>query len=439
MLTRTTLTCCVLLALLIVQTIIFWRQSAGNVPLLSPVQPAIQTAASSPVASSFDEWHFVTARDANNIALSSAQCDAAFPDLYFEIDRSVKLWTDRRHRISSQDTSIAWRRDAAFRLLIHDNWIRILETRDIMNSAYRQRTLSVLHQLHKAVLGATIAGETLPTIEFAVTVDDMSLIPNAENDTHAIWAFTRRLIDTDQDRTWLIPDFNFWSGPGPDGGFYEVQRRAHRHNAFMLDKIPKAVWRGVVWTNQALRDALVQITKGKAWADVAETVWETKTNLMSLEDLCQYAFVIHTEGRSWSGRLKYLLNCDSLPIVHELDWTTHYYHLLEPNGTMQNYVPVHRNWSDLETKVEYYLAHPFEAQVIADQAVATFRDRYLTAAAEACYWRRLIQGYSKVAEEPETFEPESGDGAGAEMLRGISFEDFVLQNDEWPSTLHDGG
>ncbi|KAK3066462.1 hypothetical protein LTR53_017181 [Teratosphaeriaceae sp. CCFEE 6253] len=428
MLAPTSLLCYVLSLLLIIQTFIFWRSPASkSTPAIAP-QSGIASPASSANAS---DWRFEPARDASNIALTAAQCDFAFPKLYAEVDRSVKFWRDKDHRISANDTRIRWRRDAAFRLLIHDNSLRILETRDTMNGPYRPRTLAVLHQLHQALLGATVSGEVLPPIQFAVTVDDMSLIPNVENDTHAIWSFTRRLADTDQERCWMIPDFNFWAGPDHAGSFYDAQARARRQNAYMLDKIPKAVWRGVVWTNQAVRGGLLQAVAGKPWADVAEVVWATKANFMPLEDLCRYAFVIHTEGRSWSGRLKYLLNCDSVPVVHKMDWTTHYYHLLVPAGAEQNHIPVRRDWADLEKKVQRYLTHLPASQKIADRAIATFRDQYLTPAAEACYWRRLVHGYSEVSEKPEVFEAGVGDGA-LDKVRGISFEEFVLAQEEWP-------
>ncbi|KAK0898352.1 hypothetical protein LTR02_010237 [Friedmanniomyces endolithicus] len=296
--------CGLLLALLVVQNVGYWRYSGDNAPRLIPHH----TATSSLNTGVDKAWKFHIARDGNNIALTSAQCDAAFPRLYAEIDRSVKLWRDNQHPITEQDTSISWRNDAAFRLLIHNSSLRILETKGAMNNAYRYRTLSVLHQLHNALLGAKVTGEELPTIEFAVTVDDMSLIP-AGNDTHAIWAFTRRLVDRDQDRCWLMPDSNFWAGPegAGSGSFYEAGKRARRHDKGFGEKIPKAVWRGVAWTNAPLREGLLEVTSGKAWADVKETVWENGTNFMALEGLCDYAFGVHTEGRSWSGRLKYLL------------------------------------------------------------------------------------------------------------------------------------
>ena len=128
-----------------------------------------------------DTWFYETERDARNIGFSQAQCDAAFPDLYYEIDRAVSVWQKREHTISQDDIEISWRKDAAFQVLIQDSQLRILKTKNTwQNEGYRKRTLYILSQLHRALLGAAAAGESVPNIEFAVTVDDISLIPNTQ-------------------------------------------------------------------------------------------------------------------------------------------------------------------------------------------------------------------------------------------------------------------
>lgn len=184
----------------------------------------------------------------------------------------------------------------------------------------------------------------------------------------------------------------------------------------------------------------------KEWADVQEVDWENKTNFVRMDELCKYMFVVHTEGRSWSGeykqnrkwmtladvypgRLKYLLNCHSVPIVHDLDWTTPFYHILKADGGDQNYVRVKRDFSDLESKIEWYMKNPGQAQHVADNAIATFRDRYTSPAAEACYWRRLLRGWSEVAFVPEPFENVvvnfSSETGSERRLRGVTFEEVV--------------
>ena len=85
----------------------------------------------------------------------------------------------------------------------------------------------------------------------------------------------------------------------------------------------------------------------------------------------------------------------------------------------------------MDSQMRYYLdpAHQDEAQRIADNSVATFRDRYSTLASEACYWRELVRQYSTVAFVPEPFEKVktefptgSGNWIEEERLRGLPLE-----------------
>lgn len=417
-----------LVAVLFGQNILLWLSSRNALESIHGLPI--------PISDKTKTWTFNASEDGNNYALTQAQCNAAFPNLYYEIDRAVSHRNSRKLAIKPEDVSIAWRNDAAFRGLIHENQLRILQTKGaITNDGYRHRTLSVLNQINRAIIGATAAGQKLPSIEFAVTVDDMALLPNGD-DTHAIWTFTRRIIDGDQYRLWMIPDMDYQSFMGVS--YTEMRARAAQRESFLADKIPKAVWRGVVWTNEWVRKPLMEVTRGKGWADVEEVSWDegAKDNMIPIEDYCRYAFIVHTEGRSWSGRLKHILNCDSVPVIHDLDWTTWMYHLLKADGKGQNYVPVKRDFSDLEKKVEKYTKDPNmqDAQVIADNAAKTFRDRYGTPAAEACYWRRLIEGWSEVSYQPEVMHEVEVNVSGVptmeSRLRGIAFEAYILDPKE---------
>ena len=148
----------------------------------------------------------------------------------------------------------------------------------------------------------------------------------------------------------------------------------------------------------------MDVSEDQSWADVKELDWGAKTNIMKMHEFCYYQFPVHTEGSSWSGRLRYLQNCDSAVVVHDLQYFAHYYALFVSDGPDQNIIPVKADFSDLPAKMDHYLAHPEDAKRIAQNSVATFRDRYLTPAAEACYWRRMIRAWAEVQDfEPELF------------------------------------
>jgi hypothetical protein len=113
-------------------------------------------------------------------------------------------------------------------------------------------------------------------------------------------------------------------------------------------------------------------------------------------------------------------------VAHKLQYIQHHHYLLSSQGPTQNYVEVERDFSDLPDKMIHLLANPAEAQRIADNSVATFRERYLTPAAEACYWRSLWEGYAEVSERPELW-----DGKGeSRKKRGLRYETFMLLGSE---------
>ncbi|GIC94734.1 uncharacterized protein Aud_002063 [Aspergillus udagawae] len=66
-----------------------------------------------------------------------------------------------------------------------------------------------------------------------------------------------------------------------------------------------------------------------------------------------------------------------------------------------NLVVVSPDWSDLEATIAWLGNHPTIAQGIGDRQRELFYDGgYLSPAAEPCYWRALIRGWSRVV-EPE--------------------------------------
>ncbi|KAF1824674.1 uncharacterized protein K489DRAFT_315957 [Dissoconium aciculare CBS 342.82] len=144
---------------------------------------------------------------------------------------------------------------------------------------------------------------------------------------------------------------------------------------------------------------------------------------MKVDEFCEYAMTVYTEGVTYSGRLKFLMNCDSLLFAHEAAYQTHYSHLLKRDGPQQNYIAVKRDWSDLEEKVNHYYNDADEAARIITNSLQTFRSRYTTRAATSCYIRKLIRRYGEVSEVPEV-HVSMKDSNGV-RLRGYSYEKFM--------------
>jgi hypothetical protein len=211
---------------------------------------------------------------------------------------------------------------------------------------------------------------------------------------------------------------------------------------------------------------LLDAAKGKSWSDVGQLKWTDpnfKEQFLGPVDQCNYMFIAHAEGtsqsrdtpleptrpqkqtaimetddalgRSYSGSLKYRQLCRSVIVSHKLQWIQHYHYLFRNNGSNQNFVEVERDFNDLSAAMEDLLDHPEKAKRIADNSVQVFRERYLTQAAEACYWRRLITRWKDVLGfEPMLYkgvEASSGEKnkegkrVKREQKRGVRYETFM--------------
>ncbi|KAJ9622781.1 hypothetical protein H2203_006432 [Taxawa tesnikishii (nom. ined.)] len=348
------------------------------------------------------EWQFDYARDARNYGLSHEQCSSAFPLLYKEIDRAVEHRRGNKIDVSEVDT--AWRGDGIVRAMIYKNQLYIIENRGVWDGNHRPRSIATLHALHRAI---TAYSGPLPNIEFTITDHDSAYF--GENTHQTTWAYARLPSSSN---LWLMPDFGYWGWP--DVGLRSVDVAA-----------------------RDVRAKLLQHSSDKGWSDVRALDWRNETDikahLLGMEEHCAYMFVAQTEGNTYSGRLKFLLNCRSVLVSHRLEWVEHFHHLLRPDGPERNYALVKRDFSDLDATISSLLSPKGlrEAERIAENARKVFRERYLTPAAEACYWRKLIQGWSEV----QGFETEFWKEVEVERLgrkkavrkpRGVPFEAYVI-------------
>jgi hypothetical protein len=103
-----------------------------------------------------------------------------------------------------------------------------------------------------------------------------------------------------------MPHFSFWAWPLPfivtlDSALARIS--AVETSTPWSKKIDKVVWRGTAWFNSVgntnLRPKLLQVTKGKEWADIEDLKWfnnaEKARNSLLIEDFCKYKYIIYTE------------------------------------------------------------------------------------------------------------------------------------------------
>jgi hypothetical protein len=107
--------------------------------------------------------------------------------------------------------------------------------------------------------------------------------------------------------------------------------------------------------------------------------------------------------------------------MHKAEWIEPHHKLLVPSGPAQNFVQVERDFSDLETKIQELMRDPQRAEMIVKNSLETFRDRYLTPAAQTCYWREMIREWADVSARPDAWVVVGG----RKKLKGTPWETFV--------------
>lgn len=393
----------------------------------------------------------------DNLSLTSSQCAATFPGLTWAIDDVV---TQGPFTLNPKTAPVLGK--------IESGQLQILKAQrksELSAEMLNSRTAS-LHQIHRALLTAPLS-EPVPDTTFALNFQDQPF--------GTAWAYSRQADPESRPgvndgnanaRTFLMPHFSFWAWKLPFIGSMARASAAIREietrlNPTFASKIPKAVWRGTTWFNSVhnprLRANLLAAARDRPWADVEALVWDgtrdkggrTASNSLPIEDFCRYRYVLHTEGVTYSGRFQFLQMCASVVLTPPIGWMQHTTHLVRPlfsnalpgmkgdgwqpsaltrRAWPVSYAPEEANivfvrpdWSDLEDVIMWLEDHPDVAEGIARRQREMFAGGgYYSPAAEACYWRALVRGWSEVARVDEAELKEVGDGE--------TFEAFVLTN-----------
>lgn len=402
-------------------------------PPLDPIRPGEKVEDNTTATTG---WSFDYRRDSNNYGLTATQCADAFPLLYQEVDRAVN-YERRSGNVTEKDVEDAWFQNEAVKVLIYENQLHIINAHGVWTDHNRLRSLATLSALNRAL--ASYHGQ-LPNVEFTIAIRD--------NPTGHALAYTRL---SNQENLWLMPGYGFWSSPSSGLRSYAAFRSIpiSRETDF-LDKFQKLIWRGAqnISAGARIRNALIKESNGADWSDVKAIDWKNETSVREdfvlMEDHCEYMFAAETGDNGHNGRLKYLLNCNNIVIAHDLNGIEHFHHLLASSGDNQNYVKLRSDFSDLK-KVMSSLTEPSfledRGRQIADNARRMFRDRYLTPAAEACYWRALIRGWASVqgftpqlwddSEESDRFVGGSDyeERSQRRNWRGMPFESYILMEE----------
>ncbi|KAI0134115.1 hypothetical protein BJ170DRAFT_185374 [Xylariales sp. AK1849] len=400
----------------------------------------------------------------NNRFLAADECAATFPKLTKEIDNAVAKGRFTLKKSGLLGPLIARIKDGKLSILQYTSKNDL--SRDML--AHR---IATLHQIHTAILTSPSPREIPDTI-FAFNHHDD---PSPSTFSYSRPADPAR--NSPSKHYFTVPHFSHWSWPLAFIGSLpraSAAIAALESTVTWSEKIPQAIWRGTPHFNSAsttsgrLRQDLILSAQGKAWADVEALHWSggggtNASNALPIEDFCRYRYIIHTEGVTYSGRFQFHQLCASVVLTPPVSWMQTTTHLVKPvfsstlpgvervprsdtetgSGVKEkitlapypsswvrdawgrghkaeeaNIVFVAPDWSDLESTILWLENHPEIAEGIARRQRETFhRGGYLSPAAEMCYWRAAIRGWS---------EGVRYDGQGFEEMEGMPFEEFSL-------------
>ncbi|GAA97978.1 hypothetical protein E5Q_04658 [Mixia osmundae IAM 14324] len=344
--------------------------------------------------------------------LTSAQCDEFFPGLFHEADRAASWWNARGgiHRSQIDRGTVA----SHARILIKRNRLYIKHFRPVTTT----RVEAAIALIHEAILSSV---EPIPDVELLLHLDDTG---NSKPGVPML-VLGRR---PSEELLWLMPDFGFYGWPeairvGSYIHDYDQTLESETHASWKHKK-PTAFWRGA---SLGLRDrqSLVNNSRPYGWADIAIVDWlKGPKGILNPKQTCAHRYLIHTEGlKAYSGRLKYLLLCRSVSIMRKLDFIQHFHPLLDssPGSPSQNVIEIEgSDWTALPDRMQMLIADDRTTEEIAHRSYTLFR-RYLSPAANDCYWRRVFQRWS----EAQRFVPKLTSGS-------VPYESFdLMKNVTW--------
>jgi len=367
----------------------------------------------------------------DDLTLTEDECDAFFPLLWKDIDRAVEYYTKNPFTKEYLEKSCDDGNFSQLRVVIFNNrlYVKMYKQSDFT------RTQSTLALLNQAIMSSR---EVVPNVEFCMDLQD--------------WGHPGKFSldrSPDQQDVWLMPDYGWYSWKEHVGAYKEFREAAERveNQIGWAGKYNKLFWRGSMKVGRADREALVAAAAQHDWSDVQPLDWTgDRHEWVSMADHCRWKFHGFPEGNSYSGRLRYLQNCRCVIVTHEPRWIQHWTHLYNadtaspdqnivfvppaPAGTKG--VPVKDNddgpvrydatWTRLPEVMEELLRDDSKAKRIADNQWTFFRERYISPASAACYWRKALKGFAKT-------QRYTVDLSGKE----ISYEDHMLQNfPAWP-------
>lgn len=161
-----------------------------------------------------------------------------------------------------------------------------------------------------------------------------------------------------------------------------------RHFCFLKDKKPfankmdKLIFRGVVH-GKPQRQLFMNMYFGHPHCDLGDVATDStnpkewRSGVITLYEHLDYKFILALEGNDVASNLKWVMSSNSLAVMPRPTCETWFMEgRLIPN---YHYVEIKSDFSDLIERMQYYIEHQDEAQLIinnANEYVRQFQDKY---------------------------------------------------------------
>ena len=251
----------------------------------------------------------------------------------------------------------------------------------------------------------------IPNMEFLIHVGDS--VDMKRNITHPskcpVFGFAKNYKNigssTDTDGIVLIPCFSFWSWSEAgitrwNKKMMSIKRAGDRKT--FAKKQSKLFWRGA---RTGRRTEFISIThKHQQIMDGSFMDWQgvgllrltRHKQYRTLEQHCDYKYLLHLEGNTFSGTLKYLLLCGSPVIFAKIDGREEFwYHLLKHQENIITLELI--NEALLLNLTNYLLENSAEALRIGLNGRNTVL-QYLNEQAIICYMKNVLFAYNKLVD-----------------------------------------
>jgi hypothetical protein len=222
----------------------------------------------------------------------------------------------------------------------------------------------------------------------------------------------------------LIPCFTLWVFTAPSIGRWRSTFETLPKIADKVrweDRVSKVMWRGARNGNRWWLTGIGE-RRNDSTLDIEFIDWKPgnlstqySDNFKTIQQYCQYKYLLHQEGWSYSNRLKYLLLCGS-PVIYAnfFGWEEYWYHLLKHDYNIVVFKDK-ENEKAFKNLTQAIIQDDKKAKFIGTNGRALIQ-KYLSEQAVLCYFRNLLIEYEKLF----TYKPRKHPNA-------VKIDDFLIE------------